>query len=117
MRSIVDWHGWCKRSILLTSDSAIVTFMCLANNPRSTKMSGLRFVGACMAAALLTLSSQESMAQGVLATEPQSFESLMAPHPLGSPQKFGDWSSGSELRFTPAEPVSPRQRQARARDG
>ena len=90
--------------------------MALVDNPRSTKMSRLRCVGACMAAALLALSSQDAMAQGSLTTEP--VDGLMAPYPLGPLQKFGDWSSGSELRFTRAERASPpRQRQAHARDG
>src|ERR1700736_4311614 len=82
-------------------------------------MSGVRFVGVCMAAALLALSSHESRAQGSLATEPQSFDDLMAPHPLGPVQKFGDWSPGSELSFTKTERASlPRPRQAHAtRDG
>jgi hypothetical protein len=79
-------------------------------------MSRVRFVGACMAVALLALPSQGAMAQGSLTTEP--FDGLMAPDPLGPLQKFGDWSPGSELRFTKAEPASvPRQRQAHPRDG
>jgi hypothetical protein len=99
--------------VVQSSDSAIMAFMPLADNPRSTKMSRVRFVGACMAVALLALPSREAMAQGSLATEP--FDGLMAPEPLGPLQKFGDWSPGSELRFTKAEPASPpRQRQAHA---
>jgi hypothetical protein len=102
--------------VVQTSDSAIVAFMRWLSTPRGSKMSRVRFVGACMAAALLALSSQHATAQGSLTTEP--FDGLMAPHPLGPLQKFGDWSPGSELKFTSAERASlPRPRQAHARDG
>jgi hypothetical protein len=66
-------------------------------------MSGVRFVGACMAATLLVLSGQETMAQGSLPVKSQSFDDVMTPYPLGPLQKFGDWSPGSEARFTRLE--------------
>jgi hypothetical protein len=68
-------------------------------------MSGLRFVGACMAATLLVLSSQETMGQGLLPMEPQPFDDIMSPYPLGPLQKFGDWSGGSQARSTQSEPA------------
>src|SRR5260370_8074851 len=81
-------------------------------------MSGVRFVGACMAAALLVLSGQETMAQGLLPVKPQSVDDIMTPYPLGPLQKFGDWSPGSEARFTRLERAPlPRQLVDAARSG
>jgi hypothetical protein len=78
-------------------------------------MSGVRFVGACMAATLLVLSGQQPMAQGLLPMTPQPFNDVMSSYPLGPAQKFGDWSPGSEARFTRSEPASlPRPPQAHA---
>jgi hypothetical protein len=81
-------------------------------------MSRVRFVGACMAAALLVLSGQETMAQGLLPVKPQSVDDIMTPYPLGPLQKFGDWSPGSEARFTRLERAPlPRQLVDAARSG
>jgi hypothetical protein len=76
-------------------------------------MSGIGVASALIAAILLMLSGQETMAQGELA-RPQSFD-MMSSDPLGPLQKFGDWSPGSESRFTRVERASlPHPRQARA---
>jgi hypothetical protein len=82
-------------------------------------MGGVRFVGACMAATLLVLSGQETMAQGSLPVKPQSVDDIMTPYPLGPLQKFGDWSPGSEARFTRLEraPLPRRQQVDAARSG
>jgi len=80
-------------------------------------MSGVRFVRAGIAAAVLGLSSQGMLAQGLLPMTPQPF-GVMSPDPLGPPQKFGDWSPGSEPRFTGSERASlPRPPQAHAARG
>ena len=87
-------------------------------NPRGIKMSGVRFVCAGIAATVLALSSQPTTAQGLLPMEPQSVGGIMSPDPLGLPQKFGDWSPGSEARFTRPERASlPRPQQAHAARG
>jgi hypothetical protein len=69
----------------------------------SIEMSKVRFAGACMAAALLALWSQEPMAQGLLSGPPQPFDGVLSHDPLGPSQKFGDLSPGSEARSTTLE--------------
>jgi hypothetical protein len=79
-------------------------------------MSRVRFAGACVAATLLALWSREPMAQGLLSGSPQPFDGILSHDPLGPPQKFGDWSPGSEARSTrlQAAPASPPPQQADA---
>jgi hypothetical protein len=107
-------------------DSAIVAFISLAESPLRVKaldnswsidMSGLRFVGAGVAAALLALWSQEPTAQGLLEATPQPFDGILSHAPLGPPQKFGDLSPGSEVRSTRMErtPIAQPQQADAAR--
>jgi hypothetical protein len=104
---------WCRAG----SDSAIPAFIASPDNPRGIKMSGVSFVRAGIAATVLGLSSQDMVAQGLLPTTPQPF-GVMSPDPLGPLQKFGDWSPGSEARFTGSERASlPRPPQAHAARG
>jgi hypothetical protein len=74
-------------------------------------MSRVKFAGACMAATLLALWSREPMAQGLLSGAPQPFDGILSHDPLGPPQKFGDWSPGSDARSTGLQltPASPQQ--------
>jgi hypothetical protein len=79
-------------------------------------MSRVGFASTCFAAILLALSSQQARAQGLLEVEPQPFDGIMSPHPLGPPQKFGGLSPGNEAmssRLQPAPPP-PSSRQAHA---
>jgi hypothetical protein len=81
-------------------------------------MSGVRFVGAVVAAALLALWSQPPMAQGLLEAVPQPFDGILSHDPLGPSQRFGDLPSGSEARSTRMEhtPVAqPQQADAAPR--
>jgi hypothetical protein len=78
-------------------------------------MSRVGFVGRCFAAILLALSGHEAMAQGLLAMEPQPFDDMMSPSPLGPPQRFGDLLTGSEATFSGLQPApAARPRHARA---
>jgi hypothetical protein len=81
-------------------------------------MSRVGFASICVAAILLALSSHQTMAQGLLETAPQPFDSFMSPYPLGPLQKFGDLSPGSEAmssRLRPAPlPHSPQVHAARS---
>jgi hypothetical protein len=72
-------------------------------------MGVVRLCNAGVAAVLLALLCQKTMAQGLLPIEPHPFDSLQSPYPLGPLQKFGDLPSASGPRF------SASQRAARAR--
>ena len=61
-------------------------------------MSRVGLAGACVAAALLALWSQASMAQGLLAEGSQPFDGILSHDPLGPSQKFGAWSPASEAK-------------------
>jgi hypothetical protein len=77
-------------------------------------MSGVRFVGAGVAAALLALWSQQPVAQGLLEATPQPFDGILSHDPLGPSQKFGDLPAGSEARSTRMEraPIAQPPQQA-----
>src|ERR1700730_1250069 len=92
------WHtpGCYLAAAVPTCGFAIVVFAPSVDNPRSTRMSRVGFASICFAAILLALSSHQTMAQGLLETAPQPFDSFMSPYPLGPLQKFGDLSPGSE---------------------
>jgi hypothetical protein len=82
-------------------------------------MSGVRFVGAGVAAALLALWSQQPMAQGLLEATPQPLDGILSHDPLGPTQKFGDLPPGSEARSTRMErtPMAQPQQAGAARSG
>jgi hypothetical protein len=62
-------------------------------------MGVVRLCNAGVAAVLLALLCQKTMAQGLLPIEPHPFDSLQSPYPLGPLQKFGDLPSASGPRF------------------
>jgi hypothetical protein len=108
-------HGCYLAGMVPTWSIAILGFMPSAGNPRSNKMSRVGFASTCFVAILLALSSQQARAQGLLEVEPQPFDGIMSPHPLGPLQKFGDLAPGSEamsLRLQPAPPPPARQAHA-----
>ncbi len=74
-------------------------------------MSGVRFIGAGMAAIVLALWGREPMAQGLLDATPQPFDGILSHDPLGGPQKFGDWSPVGEARSLTLERAPASQSQ------
>jgi hypothetical protein len=78
-------------------------------------MGVVRLCNAGVAAVLLALLCQKTMAQGLLPIEPHPFDSLLSPYPLGPLQKFGDLPSASGLRFSASQQASaPRAREPRS---
>ena len=76
-------------------------------------MGRVGFINACFTVILLGLSSQQAMAQGQLAIEPHTLDSMTSPHPLGPVQKFGDFSPGYVATFSSPQPAAaPASRQA-----
>jgi hypothetical protein len=66
-------------------------------------MSRVKLVSAGLAAILLALPGQHSLAQGLLQIEPHPLSTLESPYPLGPLQKFGDFRPG----WTPGLSPSP----------
>jgi hypothetical protein len=65
-------------------------------------MSRVKLASAGLAAILLALPGQHSMAQGLLQIEPHPLDSLESPYPLGPLQKFGDFRPGWVPGLTPS---------------
>jgi hypothetical protein len=76
-------------------------------------MSRIGLCGTCFAAILLAVSCQETVAQGLLQIEPQPFDGVLSPNPLGPPQNFGGMAPGSQRGFSRLQ-QAPRARQADA---
>jgi hypothetical protein len=82
-------------------------------------MSRIGFCSTCFAVILLAVSCQETRAQGLLLIEPQPFDGVLSPNPLGPPQKFDGLPPGSPSRFSRLQqsPASRARQADAARDG